>query len=116
MISTGGLRRLSENDLERLEGQIEGINFATEILTQLKETIKRQWITILILAILLFASNMIWLYAWQSYDYVSSVEATGVYTAVNQSGNIVTSDITEEQWKAFMEWINGNDENNKNQN
>jgi hypothetical protein len=34
-------------------------------------TIKRLWILIVILVLLIVGSNMAWLYAWNSYDYVS---------------------------------------------
>jgi hypothetical protein len=38
------------------------------------------------------------------YQYDFGIEATGVYTAVNESGNIVAQDITPEMWKQFQEW------------
>lgn len=34
-------------------------------------TIKRSWILIIILVLLIVGCNMAWLYAWNSYDYVS---------------------------------------------
>lgn len=36
-----------------------------------ERTIKRLIAVIIVLIVLLFASNMAWLYAWRSYDYVS---------------------------------------------
>lgn len=36
-----------------------------------ERTVKRLIIAIIVTAILMFASNMAWLYAWQSYDYES---------------------------------------------
>lgn len=34
-------------------------------------TIKRLWILIIILVLMLVGTNIAWLYAWNSYDYVS---------------------------------------------
>lgn len=93
-----------------------GVNYATEILMQLKQTNNKQWITIIILVTVIFISNMAWLYVFQSYDYSSSVEATGVYTAVDQSGNIITQDVSNEQWEMFMGWLNGESQGGENQN
>ena len=39
-------------------------NLATELLHTLKASIKRLYIVIIILILLLFGSNMSWLYAW----------------------------------------------------
>ena len=39
-------------------------NLATELLHTLKSSIKRLYIVIIILILLLFGSNMSWLYAW----------------------------------------------------
>lgn len=39
-------------------------NLATELLHTLKSSIKRLYIVIIILILLLFGSNMAWLYAW----------------------------------------------------
>lgn len=38
---------------------------------------KKLWIAILVTVSLLFVSNMAWLYAWMSYDYVSTVTVDG---------------------------------------
>lgn len=76
----------SENNLDKVEGQLEGLNFATEILKQLKETIKKQWIIIVILIAVLFASNMAWLYVYQLYDY-TSYEYTQDGTGLNNLNN-----------------------------
>lgn len=46
-----------------------------QVLKDFKETstatVKRLWILIVVLAFLLVGANMAWLYAWNSYDYVS---------------------------------------------
>lgn len=81
----------SENNLDKVEGQLEGLNFATEILKQLKETIKRQWIIIIVLIAVLFASNMAWLWVFQSYDYTSYEQTTdsgGINNYIGGDGDV----------------------------
>ena len=43
---------------------MENDSLATELLHTLKASIKRLYIVIIILILLLFGSNMTWLYAW----------------------------------------------------
>ena len=43
---------------------MENDSLATELLHTLKTSIKRLYIVIIILILLLFGSNMTWLYAW----------------------------------------------------
>lgn len=43
-----------------------------------ERTVKRLIVAIIITAILMFASNLAWLYAWQSYDYVSEESVVSV--------------------------------------
>lgn len=50
-----------------------------------ERTVKRLIIAIIIIAIMMFASNMAWLYAWQSYDYES--EETAVIVDSKDGGN-----------------------------
>lgn len=47
------------------------------------------------------------------YDYTSTTEAIGIYTAVDNSGNVIANDVTTEEWKLFMEWLNGQGQSNK---
>lgn len=53
-----------------------------EVLDMLKEEIKKSIVTarilIGILAILLFLTNMAWLYAWCQYDYISTDISTSI--------------------------------------
>jgi len=55
--------------------------------------IKRLWIAVLILIIMLFAANAMWLYAWTQYDYASyeaDVDAdTGDYGNAVLTGDIL---------------------------
>lgn len=43
---------------------MENDNLALELLTQMKTTIKRLFVVVLLLAFLLFATNIAWLYYW----------------------------------------------------
>lgn len=101
--------------IERAEGQVEGLNFATEIMTQLKESTKRLWITLLVVIGLWAATVAGFIWLWNQYDYTSSVEATGVFTAADNS--IVTAqDVSPEQWELFMGWLNGQNKGDANTN
>lgn len=96
-----------EKQIESVEEKVEDRSLAYEILQELKES-GRRWqrafFAVLILLGLTIA-GFVWL--WNQYDTVSSVEATGIYAAGNN--NLVTSqDVSEETWKLFMEWMNEN--------
>lgn len=83
--------RLNENELDRLEGQVEGLGFATEILKQLKDNSKKLWIAIIILIIALVGTNMAWLYCWMQYDYSSYEQTTdsgGINNYIGKDGDI----------------------------
>lgn len=61
-----------------------------------ERTVKRLVITLIITIMLLFATNMLWLNAWQQYDYVDEVTHTidvdaqdGVANYVGHDGDIV---------------------------
>ena len=64
-------------------------SLATEILRELKLQCKRYFIMLLIALILLFASNIAWLYAWnlpvkdvtESYELEGSDDANVVYNS-----------------------------------
>lgn len=45
-------------------------NLATELLTELKRVIKRQWVLIAILIALLAATNIYHIYEWSQFDTV----------------------------------------------
>lgn len=46
-------------------------NGATDVLNALAKQLKAMWIVIILLIVLLVGTNMVWLYVFQSYDYVS---------------------------------------------
>lgn len=86
-------------------------NYASEILAELRVSSTRMW-RIAIAAIvgwILTAGVFVW-YIYNTEEY--SVEAKGVYTAVDGGKNLVTSqDVDPETWQLFLEWLDMNGEN-----
>lgn len=95
---------MDKKSTERIEGEIEGINFATEILKQLKDTIKRQWIALVIVLCLWAATIGGFIWYINQYDYVSYSQDgegynninTDVQGDVNNNNGTETSDTQEE--------------------
>lgn len=52
-----------------------------------ERTVKRLIVVIIVLIVLLFTSHMAWLYAWQSYDYVSEEKTVSVEQDTKDGGN-----------------------------
>lgn len=46
-------------------------NSAIDVMNALAKQLKIMWIVIILLIFLLVGTNMVWLYVFQSYDYVS---------------------------------------------
>ena len=65
-------------------------NLATELLHTLKSSIKRLYIAIIILILLLFGSNMAWLYAWNLPCEETTISSDNNSNAnyINGEGNI----------------------------
>ncbi len=62
-------------------------------MTRAERHVRRLWISLIIAIVLIVASNVIWLYEWMSYDYVSSETVTvdgqnGVASYVGNNGDI----------------------------
>lgn len=60
---------------------------------------------------------MVFAFIWylNQYDFVSTVEQTGIYTLTDSQGNVISADITTEQIKEIMEILNdGKDEGDEN--
>lgn len=89
----------NENNLDKVEGQLEGLSFASEILKQLKDNSKKLWIAIIVLIIALVGTNMAWLYVFQSYDYASYEQDGEGYNNVNvnNGGDVNNNNGTEGQ-------------------
>ena len=68
------------------------------------------WIVSIIIAIIVATT-----YERLQYDYVSSVETSGVYNLVDSEGNVVTSDISPEDVIRILEELN-NGQGTDNQN
>lgn len=47
------------------------VSLATELLMEVKKQTRRWFIAFIICLILLFGSNMVWLYAWNQYEFTS---------------------------------------------
>ena len=75
---------------------MEKDTLAMEILHELKATIKRLWITVVILIVLLFGTNLAWLYYWNIPDeeYTISQESSDEVTNnyIGNDGDIMEGD------------------------
>ncbi len=92
----------------------EDKGLAMEMLGELKEQLKRCYKIILILIAVLVATVAGFLLYLYQYDFTSTIEQTGVYTLIDSSGNVISSDITPDQINEILEIIN-NGENKGNQ-
>ena len=69
---------------------MENDSLATELLHTLKASIKRLYIVIIILILLLFGSNMAWLYAWNLLSEETTISSDNNSNAnyINGEGDI----------------------------
>lgn len=89
-------------------------SLAMEMLGELKEQSKRWFRAFLVMVAVevLTIAGFIW-YLYQ-YDFTSTIEQSGVYTLIDSSGNVISSDITPEQINEILEIINnGKDQNDQ---
>lgn len=56
-------------------------------MSRMERTIRRLWVLVFVLIILLAGCNALWLYEWCQYDYVDSIETT--YTQDGKGVNII---------------------------
>ena len=70
-----------DNEKQKQVTKMEGLErfFATEVIEQSKRTAKRWFAAWVITFAALIISNFVWLYVFQSYDYVSQ-DGSGVNT------------------------------------
>ncbi|GFO86463.1 hypothetical protein [Anaerostipes butyraticus] len=70
-----------DNEKQKQVTKMEGLErfFATEVIEQSKRTAKRWFAAWVITFVALIISNFVWLYVFQSYDYVSQ-DGSGVNT------------------------------------
>lgn len=91
------------------EKEYKGI--AMEMLGELKEQSKRWFRMVLLMVLVESATIAVFIWYLYQYDFTSTIEQTGVYTLMDSSGNVISSDITSEQIERILEIINnGKDE------
>lgn len=98
--------------------------FAYELLSDARDNSERWFKTFLamvkinvieVFVMLAMVFGFIWYL--NQYDFVSTVEQTGIYTLTDSQGNVISADITPDQIEKIMEIINdGKDESDKEQN
>lgn len=93
-----------ENRDDMKENEERGL--AMEMLGELKEQSKRWFHAFLVMVLVevMTIAGFIW-YLYQ-YDFTSTIEQSGVYTLIDSSGNVISSDITAEQIESILEIIN----------
>ena len=84
---------------------------AMEMLGELKEQSKRWFRAFLAMLFLELATIGGFIWYLNQYDFISTVEQTGIYTLTDSQGNVISADVTAEQAKEIMEIINNG--NNK---
>ena len=71
----------------------ENTNLALELLHEVKKSTKRYFILFLITLVLLFTSNLIWLYAWclptEETEVTQDTEGNGVNNYIGKDCDIV---------------------------
>lgn len=103
--------------MENRDNIKEEKTLAMEMLSELKEQSKRWFRAFLVMVAVevLTIGGFIWYL--NQYDFISTVEQTGIYTLSDSQGNVISSDITPEQVKEIMEILNdGKDADNEKQN
>jgi len=103
--------------MENRDNVNEEKTLAMEMLSELKEQSKRWFRAFLVMVAVevLTIGGFIWYL--NQYDFINTVEQTGIYTLSDSQGNVISSDITPEQVKEIMEILNdGKDEDNEKQN
>lgn len=72
-----------------LKDKIANTKIITDFMRDTRNMANKFFSIILILLILLFASNMLWLYEWTQYDYVTvSTEGGGNANYIGRDGDI----------------------------
>lgn len=103
--------------MENRDNVNEEKTLAMEILGELKEQSKRWFHAFIVMVVVevLTIGGFIWYL--NQYDFISTVEQTGIYTLTDSNGNVISADITPEQIEKIMEIINdGKNESDENKN
>lgn len=91
--------------------QVAALPYVAYEMSERRHEKREKWYSrvIVFLITLLVLCNMIWLYVFQSYDFLSETQYSGVYNLVDSQGNVISSDITPEDINRIMEVLaNGN--------
>lgn len=108
---------------KKTENNIDNPSLTMELFKEFKEQNKRQTTTIrIMLAIIVFSLCVITfiscLFVWylHQFDFVESIDQTGVYTLIDSEGNVISSDLTPDEVKYLMEVLtDGENTDNTNQ-
>lgn len=84
----------NENNNEPLKNQVIQVPYVVYEASEERSNklIRRLLLSLLIVVIMLFASNALWLYAWLQYDYVTTVEDVAVNSNENGNANFIGND------------------------
>jgi hypothetical protein len=134
-----------KNEVDKIEQQLNSTQLAKDMLKELHNRseksadhnakVQKSMIMAFVLSVICnVIITCVFMYGWLQYDYTttetnsetSEIDATGIYNAIDESGNIVTSDsLSEEQFNNYLEYLdkmkkentaNGNAPSEKNQN
>ncbi len=82
-------------EIEEIRAELKEVkshSFAWEMLKEQGKQMKRLWIALLLAVLLLFISNMAWLWVFQSYDYASyQQDGSGVNNIATSIGGDVNN-------------------------
>ena len=75
-------------------------------MARMERQVKRGWIALIVAVALLFASNVLWLYAWMQYDYSSEETIVDVNSDDGGNANYIGNDgdiVNGESYRAETE-------------
>ena len=80
----------------------EDINsLAMDLLQDYKLNFKRVFALLIIVLILWAATIVGFVWYLNQYDFVSSIESTAVYSIIDSCGNVISSDIPQDQLEEY---------------
>lgn len=102
-----------KDDVEKKERDEMEV-WASELIDIVKKQLNHWRIALFVVIGLWFASLCGFIWYLNQYDFISTVEQTGVYTLLDSEGNVISSDIKPEQVVKIMEIIrNGENQSDK---
>lgn len=88
------------------KNDIDNPSLTMELFKEFKKQSRRQNITILVaLGVIVFIVTAFLWYLSQ-YDFVDSINQTGVYTLIDSEGNVISADLSSEEINKIMEVMN----------